>query len=233
MNISKTAITALTLLSAVSLMAAADGGCPVANNVFGHENTEWQRAYAYNLTDAKRNLPRVLLIGDSIVNGYAGGVRQRLDRRMNISFWISSFCVTGPNYLKYLALHLEEGKYDVIHFNNGLHSLGTDTAKWASALEEALLLIRRKQPQARLIWATSTPINEARSRDPAVRTAKVAELNAAGAKVVAKLGGIETDDLFALMKNLDRNKYWSDAFHFRKEGVTMLADRVAAMCLPF
>ena len=36
------------------------------------ENTEWIVSYAYNANDAK--LPRVLLVGDSICNGYSGDV---------------------------------------------------------------------------------------------------------------------------------------------------------------
>ena len=33
---------------------------PVAENVRGHENTEWSVSYAYHLTDANKDLPRVL-----------------------------------------------------------------------------------------------------------------------------------------------------------------------------
>ena len=39
---------------------------PVSDNVRGHENTEWSQSYAYHLTDAKKDLPRVLLVGDSL-----------------------------------------------------------------------------------------------------------------------------------------------------------------------
>ena len=105
--------------------------CPVSANVRGHENIEWSRSYAYGLTDATRNLPRVLLIGDSICNGYQEGVRKRLKGKMNVTYWVSSYCVTSPAYLPLLTIYLNEAKYDVIHFNNGLHSLGTPTDAWA------------------------------------------------------------------------------------------------------
>ena len=65
--------------------------CPVFENVRGHENVEWQIAYAFHLTDEKSNLPRVLLVGDSICNGYQGEVRRLLDGKMNVSYWISSY----------------------------------------------------------------------------------------------------------------------------------------------
>ena len=54
--------------------------CPVAENVRGHENTEWSIYYGYHLTDQNRHLPRVLLVGDSICNGYQRGVAQIVER---------------------------------------------------------------------------------------------------------------------------------------------------------
>ena len=145
---------------------AAQVKCPVSANVRGHENTEWSTYYGYHLTDKDRGLPRVLLVGDSICNGYKAGVVRILAGKMNVSYWISSYCVTSPGYLKRFELCLDEAKYDVIHFNNGLHSLGTPTDAWAKGLEAALRLIREKQPSARIVWATSTPF-----KDPG-RTAK-------------------------------------------------------------
>ena len=141
---------------------------------------------------------------------------------MNVSYWISSYCVTSPGYLKRLELCLDEAKYDVIHFNNGLHSLGTPTDDWAKGLEAALRLIREKQPSARIVWATSTPL-----KDPG-RTAKARALNAAAADVVKRLGGIETNDLFSLLDPLDREQNWSDTYHHKAPTRAKEAEQVAA-----
>ena len=108
-----------------------DGGCPVSVNLRGHENTEWSQSYAYHLVDGRKNLPRVLLVGDSIVNGYQGEARRLLEAKgVNVTYWISSYCVTSPHYLTFLGIYLDEAKYDVIHFNNGLHSLDRN-ANWS------------------------------------------------------------------------------------------------------
>ena len=198
--------------------------CPVSEKVRGHENTEWQIAYAYHLTDANKGLPRVLLVGDSICNGYQGEVRRLLNGKVNVSYWVSSYCVTSPNYLKSLALQLEEAKYDVVHFNNGLHSLQTPTEAYEKSFRAALELIRRKQPGAKIVWCASTPLKDAG------KTAKVKELNAAAAKVVADLGGIATNDLFALLDPLDRKANWTDVYHHtagtRKKEARKVADAV-------
>ena len=201
---------------------AAQVECPVSANMRGHENTEWSIYYGYHLTDQNRDLPRVLLVGDSICNGYQRGVAQILEGKMNVSYWVSSYCVTSPDYLKRLALCLDEAKYDVVHFNNGLHSLGTPTDDWAKGLEAALRLIREKQSSARIIWTTSTPLKDAK------RTEKARALNAAAADVVKRLGGIGTDDLFALLDPLDREQNWSDTYHHKAPVRKKEAEQVAA-----
>ena len=193
--------------------------CPVSENLRGHENVEWSIGYGFGFVDTP-DLPRVLLVGDSICNGYQEGVREGLKGEANVSYWISSYCVTSPGYLKRLALHLDEATYSVIHFNNGLHSLETDVGDWERGLEAALRLIRLKQPQAKVVWASSTPL-----RDPA-KTEKARRLNAAAQRVVARLGGIGTNDLFTPMDGLDRETEWSDTYHFKAAAKALQAQLV-------
>lgn len=220
-------VSGVILAVVMCVCGAADGEerCPVSDKVRGHENTEWSIAYAYGLTDGTCNLPRVLLVGDSICNGYQGGVRERLKGKMNVSFWISSYCVTSSAYLPLLSVCLDEAKYDVIHFNNGLHSLGTPTSAYEKGLDKALALIREKQPNAKLIWCSSTPLANT------AKTAKCRELNAAAAKVVSRIGGIATDDLFALLDPLDRQANWSDEFHHKSQLRAKEAEQVSAAVL--
>lgn len=65
------------IVSAVTPEELVD--CPVSENLRGHENTEWSISYAYHLTDGQKELPRVLLIGDSICNAYQSGVCSSLE----------------------------------------------------------------------------------------------------------------------------------------------------------
>ena len=82
--------------------------------------------------------------------------------------------------------------------------------------------MREKQPSARIIWTTSTPLKDAR------KTAKARELNAAAADVVKRLGNIATDDLFALLDPLDREQNWSDTYHHKSPVRQKEAEQVAA-----
>ena len=96
---------------------------PVSENLRGHENIEWSKSYAYNLTQGGHELPRVLLVGDLICAQYESGVRKALAGKINVTCWVSSYCVTSPGYLRLLDFYLGEAEYAVVHFNNGLHSL--------------------------------------------------------------------------------------------------------------
>lgn len=220
-------LRSIALALAGGLVCAAEQ-CPVSENIRGHENIEWSVGYAFHLTDAKRELPRVLLVGDSICNGYQGTVQGLLDGKMNVSYWVSSYCLTMPAYRKLLSVYLDEAKYDVVHFNNGLHSLHTDTATWARSFRETLEFIRAKQPKAKIVWCSSTPLKDAKL------TAKAKELNAAAEKVVKELGGIRTNDLFALLDPMDRAANWSDVFHHkanvREQEAKQVAGSVLAAC---
>ena len=54
----------------------------------------------------QKDLPRVLMVGDSICNHYREEVLENLKGRMNVSWWVSSYCVTSPEYLRILAFKL-------------------------------------------------------------------------------------------------------------------------------
>lgn len=195
---------------------------PVAENVRGHENTEWSISYAYHLTDAKKNLPRVLLVGDSICQGYQGKVCAKLVDKANVTYWASSYCVTSPGYLRLLAFYLDEAKYDVVHFNNGLHtSEKTPVEDYEKSYRAALQLIRKKQPDAKIVWASSTPIN---TKD--ARAGKVSQLNAAARRAADSVDGIAENDLYSLANPLDRAAYWVDTHHYTDAGYEILASQV-------
>ncbi len=188
------------------------------------ESIEWSITYAYDALDESR--PRVLLIGDSICNGYNGAVRDKLAGEVNVSFWASSKCVTDPDYFRELDFMLDARPYDAVCFNNGLHSLTTARAEWDAAYASSVAFIRAKLPETKLALTLSTPL-----KDPAL-TAISASLN----ETVLRLSreqNLPVIDLFSSMDPLDRERYWSDTFHFRAEAIDIqagiIADRVREM----
>ena len=198
--------------------------CVLGANAQQHprEATEWIVSYSFNAN--KSDLPRVLLIGDSICNQYRDEVKTALAGRAYVTFFATSKCLNDASYMTALSFLLDEHPYAVVHFNNGLHSLGSDRANWEKNLRAALHLIQQKAPKAKLIWAQSTPL-----KSPEL-TARAKELNAIAARVTTA-EKIPVNDLFSLMDPLSRETYWSVTYHYKKEGVQILGKAVSACCL--
>jgi acyl-CoA thioesterase-1 len=130
---------------------------------------------------------------------------------------------------------LGTGKWDVIHFNWGLHDLKhfkdgkmDMAAPQVSTIEEyeknlRELVKRMKATGAKLIWAATTPVPEGSSGRAHADELKY---NAAAARVMKEFG-IPTDDLHELCL---QNTGWQlpQNVHFTPEGYAGLAAKVAA-----
>src|SRR5215203_4589322 len=73
-------------------------------------------------------LPRVLLIGDSISIGYTPATRKLLAGKANVHRIPTNGGPTDTG-TKNIKQWLGDGKWDVIHFNFGLHDLKLGTGK--------------------------------------------------------------------------------------------------------
>jgi Domain of unknown function (DUF4976) len=116
-------------------------------------------------------LPRVLLIGDSISMGYTVPVRELLKGKANLHRIPANGGSTKDGLIN-LESWLGKEKWDVIHFNWGLHDLKhwkngkLDAAgPQVSTLEDYEnnlrdLAKRMKATGAKLIWGTTTPVPE-------------------------------------------------------------------------
>ena len=221
MKASKLVLAALT---AAALTAAADDiakTCPVSDKLRGHELTEWSMYNASAMIHNDR--PRVMLVGDSIVAQYQGKVSNLLKGKAYMSYWASSYCVTSPIYLKLLEAFLDDPTkpYDVIHFNNGLHSLNTPPEAYAKRYREAIALIRRKAPTTKIIICTSTPLKDAPEKNERVK-----KLNEIAREVMAQ-EGVEIDDLYSVARAMSDDWHSQDGTHYTPEGYQALAEAVA------
>ena len=120
---------------------------------------------------------------------------------------------------------LDQCRFDVVHFNNGLHGDGYSEAEYGKAFPELLATIRRHAPRAKLIWATTTPVGLPRKADDILqKNQRVAARNKIAADFVAK-ECIAVDDLHGLMEK--HPGLHSDGIHFKEAGVAMQAEQVA------
>jgi lysophospholipase L1-like esterase len=179
------------------------------------------RSNAWDFVQDVPGLPRVLLIGDSVSRGYTQAVRQALAGKANIHRAPAN-CGPTASGLRNLEVWLGDGRWDVIHFNFGIHDRNTPVQDYLSRLET---IVKRLQATgARLIWASTTPIPD----DPAKKqsAASIVERNAAAAGLMAK-HGIAINDLFtAISPRLAELQNPNDV-HFNAAGYDFLGARVA------
>jgi hypothetical protein len=185
------------------------------------ERSEWCQIWWENANNAK--LPRVLLVGDSICNGYHGVVKARLAPFANVDKLASSKNVSDPALLKEMGYMLGEYKYAVIHFNHGLHGFGIPQGDYEKYLRAYVAKVKEMAGDAKLVWGSITPLRGDHPNNKVVQAR-----NAIAAKVM-KENGIPIDDLYAVVAGKPelRSDNKGDAYHYSGKGYQALGEAVS------
>ena len=192
------------------------------------ERIEWADIW---VTDAdKDDLPRVLLIGDSITRGYFGEVEKHLAGKAYCARLTTSKCVSAPSFLGEVQLLLKQYRFSVIHFNNGLHGWGYTEEQYRNGLLRLMETFEQHAAGAKLTWAATTPV---RDRDNlqqiSDRTERVTKRNKIAAEIM-KDRTIPTNDLFGLVEE-HPDWFSGDGVHFNNKGKTAQGAAVAVKVL--
>ena len=180
------------------------------------------RSNAWDFVADDPRLPRVLLIGDSVSRGYTQATRKALAGKANVHRAPEN-CGPTANGVKKLNVWLGDGKWDVIHFNFGIHDRATPAADYERRLNE--IVTRLKATGAKVIWASTTPIPPDTKDGPAAAEAIVEKNRIAGQ--IAQKQGVTTDDLFTFITpHLAKVQNPKDV-HFTAEGYDLLGAQVA------
>lgn len=176
-------------------------------------------------------LPRLLLIGDSITKSYFPFVDNSLKNRYCCGRLTTSKCVGDPGLLKELDIAFCDNQFDVIHFNNGMHGWDYTEEQYAAGLEETLDWIIQAAPNARLIWAHTTPRRrgEGFAEFDNEITGRVKERNRIAA-LLSEERKLEINDLFSVVAY--RPELFSDGVHFTPEGQSELGQVVVRIIDP-
>ena len=110
----------------------------------------------------RSDLPRVLLIGDSITRAYFKGVEQNLRGKAYCARIATSKAIGDPALTAELHIFLNEAKFDVVHFNIGMHGWAYSEDEYRKHLPELLKVVRKDAPAAKLIWASTTLVRKDR-----------------------------------------------------------------------
>ncbi|WP_159023911.1 SGNH/GDSL hydrolase family protein [Formosa sp. L2A11] len=176
---------------------------------------------AFNYIDPKADLPNVLIYGDSVSIMYSSTVIKKLAGKANV---IRLFKNGGaskdfiPNMEKMhntmFQPNLEQGwnfKWDVIHFNVGLHDLKylkgkhlnisgeqvSSISEYKAQLRAICNYLKANYPEAKLIFATTTPVpEEAKGR----KKGDSIVYNKAALEVLSEYPNISVNDLYTYTK---------------------------------
>ena len=211
--------------SLIALLVLGAALCPADEAI--HERIEWSDVWIVNANSD--DLPRVLLVGDSIVKGYYSGVEKALAGKANCARFATSKFLAHPDYLQELGLIVDRFTFDVIHINNGLHGWGYTEEQYREGLRALFAWLKEHAPEATVIWGQSTPVRDSSdlSTFDGERNPRVLERNRIAAEV-APDAGVLVDDLYGLVAG--HPEYYSkDGVHYNDAGRAAQADQVAQM----
>ena len=193
-----------------------------------------QKGPAFVPVEDVAGLPRVLLIGDSISIGYTVPVRELLQGKANVHRIPANGGPTS-NGLAHIDEWLGEGKWDLIHFNWGLHDLKImEDGQRQVPIEDyernlRQLVARLNRTKARLVWASTTPV-PAGKLNPPRESADVVAYNLVAKKIMTE-SGIAIDDLYGFALPVLEKIGLPVNVHYTEPGYRALGERVAAAIL--
>ena len=215
----------LILLLGSALIAAEK---PVETDPRLHSDGKGWSLNKATIKDPK--LPRVLLIGDSILSGYMGGVIKALEGKAYVDAWVNPYNQSEHLNKTLLPEVLANGPYDVVHFNMGLHGWQEGRIKpgtFESLTKAYVEVIKAKLPKAKIIWASSTPVmleGDVKKLDPVIN-GTIIEHNRKAAKVMAE-EKVPVNDFYSLLVDkLDLARGGKDKFHWNAPAYKILGDK--------
>jgi len=211
----------LAIASALAVAAVHAQERPIVS-----EKIEW------TTTDRPANpdprLPDVLLVGDSIAKAYYPAAVKELAGKANCYLFATSASVGDPRLPNQLAEYFSmiRLKFAVVHFNNGMHGWGYTEQQYKEYFAELPDALRRGAPEAKLVWASTTPVRK--DKPEAATNARIVARNEIAREFAANRQ-MPVDDQYSLMK--DHSALHSDDVHFDQTGSALQAAQVAKSVL--
>ena len=188
---------------------------------------------------ATQALPKVVLLGDSIREGYAPFVAEMLAGKATVLTPKANGRDTGT-LLANLDKWAVQEKPDVVHFNCGIHDTkqikqtgknNVPPEQYEANLRELVKRLRA-ETKAKLVFALSTPLMDERSQEAwktsyRLINASITEYNQIALRVMKELD-VPVNDLPAALGDATEIARLHDAggIHFTKEGSQKLAATV-------
>lgn len=198
------------------------------------------------LSNIGKEIPDVLILGDSISIGYTPFVKEIISFRANVTRPVfedgkPENCEGTTKGVESIKRWLGDTKWDIIHFNFGLHDIKhvdpvtgknsnnpehpqqADLKQYKSNLKEIVEVL--KSTEAKLIFATTTPYPDDVG-GPLRKPGMPEKYNQVATKIMNK-NKIEINNLYAFMKPRMEELQKPKNVHFTPEGSKALGEKVA------
>ncbi len=186
------------------------------------ETYEWSNMWWDRPSDGGR---RVLLIGDSITNGYHPALREMMPDDIYIDMYVTSRALDNPSFTNELSYMLTQGKYEVIHFNNGAHGGHIAYDEYKKLYKNIIETLLKLENKPEIILSGTTPfvvLNEPKSYTEANKFS--IERDKIAAEIADELG-LMYENLYNVVDGIE-NIRKPDPYHFNDTGSKMLAEVV-------
>lgn len=228
--------TILTLLFVVLALPALAQDKPLPNVLVVGDSIYWQ--HARGVTGDLKDRAAV-----TVVNSYHFGVLNSETIKEHLDEILGRVDGNGKPVPKekwptWDLIHFNVGLGDLIHCVPGMKSLrvlpidaggvvSTDAKQYETNLDELVRRLRAAVPDAKLVWASTTPIRHSSSK--VFRIGSEIEYNAIAERVM-KRHRVPTNDMYSYVKHLiDMDKpagHGADPFYFDKKPIQMPIVRI-------
>lgn len=185
------------------------------------EKYEWMRVWCDDTQ--KNDKPRVLLIGDSITEGYYEIVKQALIEKAYVDYLATSYAIDRWFLQDLINQLIVDSTYAVVHFNNGLHGYHVTKQVYEQCLKKIVDNILNRSP---IIIATTTSVKDEKlEKENDIWKEKVLERNDVVREITYRYG-IGLNDLYKVSRHIAVDKCHPDGVHYEAAGYTILAKSV-------
>lgn len=188
------------------------------------ERFEWIQSWQDEAD--KTDLPRILLIGDSITRGYQDKVRDMFRSKFYVDYLATSYAIDSDLYMNLITSFITESRYHIIHFNYGLHGKLISEEVYENQVNLIIKKIKSVSPYSKVVLALTTSVCCENVNKYDETWEDIISKRNYILKRIAEDNGFLMNDLYKISIDMAYENRLADGFHYTDQGYSKLADNV-------
>ncbi len=188
------------------------------------EKTEWTRVWCVNCRDTEKK--RILLIGDSVCDGYYDTVLDCMKENYNVDKLVTSRALDSEVFFAQLETILKDSTYHLISFNNGLHGFHLDAENYRDSYNRAMDLLKVYN----VVILKTTPLTVPDDTENYGEENETVKERNRIAEHIAAERGLRVLDLYSYVFGNAEIRL-PDGFHYTEQGYQLIGKYVADFLL--